>query len=130
MHGSLRKLGNAVFIIVAGQRLGHPEKSIGSVDHAKPHAQHEAGLPHLGGGQPQHPDRQRLCHAQHAADEVYGQIPLHPGLLALGRLHRERQRPADERLHLCGTVALLLHGPVPLQQFCYRHAQCPCQRQQ
>lgn len=130
MHGSLRKLGNAVFVVVAGQGLRHPEERISPIDHAKDHAQDQRHPRHFRLGQSKTPDSQCFYNAQHAADQIHGQIPLHPGLLALGRLHRERQRPADERLHLCGTVALLLHGPAPLQQFCHRHAQCPCQRQQ
>ena len=128
MHGSLRKLGNAVFIIVAGQRLGHPEKSIGSIDHAKAHAQDQRHPRHFRLGQSKTPDSQCFYNAQHAADEVYGQIFLYPLFLAFWWFCLERQRLLNERIHFFLRKLPLLRHPAALQELCHRNAQLLRQR--
>lgn len=119
MHGSLRKLGNAVFIIVAGQRLGHPEKSIGSIDHAKAHAQDQRHLRHFRLGQSKTPDSQCLHNAKHTANQIYRQIFPYPLFLALRRFCLERQRLLNERIHFFLRKLPLLRHPAALQEFCH-----------
>ena len=123
MEPALRKVADAVLVVVAGQGLGHPEHGICPVDDAENHTDDEQSQRSLDVGQSRRPDGQRLCDAQHAADDIHRQILLRPRLTALRRLCRKGQRLADEVFGLLAGEALFLLYPASLQKLGQRHQQ-------
>ena len=130
MERTLRKVADAVLVVVAGQGLGHPEHGIRPVDDAENHTDDEQSQRSLDVGQSRCPDGQRSGDAQHAADDIHRQILPRPRLTALRRLCRKGQRLADKLLRLLAGEAPLLLYSAALQKLGHRHVQLLGQRHQ
>ena len=127
---ALRKVADAVLIVVARQGLRHPEQGVGSIHDAEDRIHDEQRLCALGACQPRRTDDGSAHKAQQHIDCIQRQELLGPGLTALRRLCREGQRLADEFFRLLAGKALFFFDAAALQKLGHRHVQNFCQRHQ
>ena len=127
---ALRKVADAVLIVVARQGLRHPEQGVGSIHDAEDRIHDEQRLCALGACQPRRTDDGSAHKAQQHIDCIQRQELPGPGLTALRRLCREGQRLADEFFRLLAGKALFFFDAAALQKLGHRHVQNFCQRHQ